>query len=176
MEQVLAQMTETELAIYNKYANKFPFPLVDFANEIGIDLFLSSNERDTLSGYITYDADTDKYSIVLNENDSQNRKRFTLAHELGHYFYDKDYLKSNKKIEDGVYHKKWLARDKLTTDKIMRAMDVKANQFAADILMPKDKFIEYWNNGYPPENIANYFGVSIQAVMVRASVLVGAIV
>jgi len=33
-----------------------------------------------------------KYKIYINSQCGENRKRFTLAHELGHYFLHREYL------------------------------------------------------------------------------------
>ena len=105
--------------------------------------------------------------------------KFTLAHELGHYLNDKDYLDDNGEMKDGSKQSpRWLHRKEKSfkNDKDMRRRDVKANKFAADLLMPKDVFIEKWQELSTPQKVAEYFGVSLEATHIRASSLLGEIV
>jgi hypothetical protein len=41
-----------------------------------------------------YRQDRDEFGIFIEEKDHPNRKRFTFAHELGHYFLHKKLLQS----------------------------------------------------------------------------------
>jgi Zn-dependent peptidase ImmA (M78 family) len=64
------------------------------------------------------------YSIFINHADPIRRKRFTLAHELGHYMLHRDLI-GDGLIDDAMYRSKlgeWYERQ--------------ANRWAADILMP----------------------------------------
>lgn len=49
-----------------------------------------SAERQDIAGYI----DFDKNTIYVNVDDAPVRQRFTMAHELGHYFLHKDYIET----------------------------------------------------------------------------------
>lgn len=60
-------------------------------------------------------------------------------------------------------------------DDEMRMMDIKANEFAFELLMPEDKFIEIWNKKTTPEEVAKFFGVTVDAVKIRAYSLLGEI-
>ena len=94
-----------------------------------------------------YDADVnvlgciqfDPFSITLYTNDElsdRRRMRFTLAHELGHYYLD---------------HSKFIKREKtLVSDfevggtypsKLIQKMEIQANYFASKLLMPLKPFI-----------------------------------
>jgi len=61
----------------------------------------------------------------------------------------------------------------LNQDMIER--DKRANEFAFELLMPQEKFIEVWNKSISPEEVAKFFGVSTDAAKIRASVLLGEI-
>lgn len=61
------------------------------------------------------------------------------------------------------------------TPEEMRKMDVEANRFAFELLMPEEKFIEIWNKETTPEQVAKFFGVSSDAAKIRAFVLLGEI-
>ena len=102
-----------------------------------------------------------------------------MAHELGHYFNDKDYLENKGEISDSTKQstRKFLFRQsKPVIDREMVVMDNKANKFAAELLMPEDIFIEKWQEYNNPQQVANFFAVSVQAVNIRASKLLGEIV
>lgn len=84
------KMTAEQQQIYNRYKDNFPFQIVEFITELGIDIFTSAGMSKEISGAIC--KEDEKYVIYINESHSVTRNRFTLAHELGHYFYDKEYL------------------------------------------------------------------------------------
>ena len=111
-------------------------------------------------GKITYDTDCGIIKINSSIKDT-GQKRFTLAHELGHYFNEKDtrtnplyrhidnYLSFNtgKKYEDN------------------------ANLFAAELLMPRPWFNDFIQkrciNFELIKEIAKYFNVSLSAAAFR---------
>lgn len=68
--------------------------------------------------------------IVVNSNHHINRRRFTIAHELGHHILHESYLRNNVHVDKVVLH-----RDSLSSDGIDEK-EVQANKFAAELLMP----------------------------------------
>lgn len=78
-----------------------------------------------------------KFYIVLNENllsgAESGRSRFTIAHELGHYFIDNHRRKLSKGIS--------LSREGLTETEY-KQVEIEANHFAAHLLMPEKKFLK----------------------------------
>lgn len=160
------KMNDDQKKIYGKYKNTFPFKIVEFINELGIKV-IASDMSNNISGSITKMGET--FTIYINNSHASTRLRFTLAHELGHYFNDREYLESNNQIQD-------LSKQaNPNIDCSMQKMDVEANKFAANLLMPEEKFKEIWNLKNTPEKVANFFGVTIEAVKIRASVLLGEI-
>lgn len=176
MTDITVKMSATEKVVYEKYRNSFPFPVVQFADEIGLKIFVTEKAPESMCGAIS--KHNDEYHIVVNGNHSETRMRFTVAHELGHYFNDKAYLDNAGEIKDeSKQSKKWLFRqDNAPHDPAMARMDVLANRLAADLLMPKDAFIEKWEELRTPEDVAEFFNVSPDAARVRAAVLLGEIV
>jgi len=69
----------------------------------------------------------------LNDKDSA-RTRFTIAHELGHYFIDKHRIKLSNGISLS-FGGKFLTPEEKQIEK-------QANHFASHLLMPKSKFIQ----------------------------------
>lgn len=95
-----------------------------------------------------------KCIIIVNDNDWNTRARFTIAHELGHYFLHLA-NEDNKLITS-------FRRDQ-------SPRETEANKFAAELLMP-EKLIRYeYNQLVIPvsDSLAEIFDVSKQAMKVR---------
>jgi len=101
-----------------------------------------------------------RFKIIVPSHTSAARDRFTIAHELGHYFihylfsFDEESLKERSLI---AYRKD------------SHRVEWEANWFAAAFLMPSDAFQrEYVRTGGHLERVAEYFRVSSAAARVRA--------
>lgn len=103
-------------------------------------------------------------TIFVNKSDSYNRKRFTIAHELAHYFLDHD-------IGEGEI----LYRNKPGSDP---QQESEANNFAAILLLPANKIkqsiqefqIDLKNESQIKE-LAKLFQVSLKTLKIRLSKL-----
>ncbi len=113
---------------------------------------------DNVSGFIKYENDT--FTIVLSVSDHYNRKRFTLAHEIGHYF-----------LHQAILKKEWVYID--TRESMMFRWGVysqeeqEANMFAAEYLMPEDRVKELYQKYWVTEILAWFFHVSNLAMAFR---------
>lgn len=144
--------------------------LVKFANEQGIQtvpmdlkalikglgLRLKYQVMDPeVSGYLKKN-DRDEWVIGVNKLHHLNRKKFTIAHEIAHYCLHSDVMDS---FEDTVMFRNGDSSP----------YETQANQFAAELLMPKESFLDFVNNkSTNVDKIAEYFGVSSMAVRIRA--------
>lgn len=94
---------------------------------------------------------------------TQKRSRFTLAHELGHYFIDEHRLG----LLSGALEPHPSRQDPRTTDPI----EVEANYFASCLLMPESKFRRSLTlrkfSSAVIEKITNDFNVSFPAATIR---------
>ena len=99
---------------------------------------------------------------------SSERKKITIAHELGHLFLHMGYKINSElwnKQENATYYR---AGDSL--------IEYQANEFAAALLMPKKLYKEIMDqytigNKVETDKIASYFGVSISAASNRGKFL-----
>lgn len=115
------------------------------------------------------------FRISLNASKRKNipRKRFTLAHEIGHLFLHMGFIIQPDKWKNlNTYNELVKFRD--ASNK--RVEEYEANQFAAAFLMPKEEFVSQVNKNsvgqtcnVPP--IADYFNVSIEAAEYRGRFL-----
>ncbi len=76
-----------------------------------------------------------KFIINISWVDHYYRKRFTMAHELGHFILHKDLIGNG--VDDNKEYKK-LYR---TNNKITNAQEAEANDYAAKVLMPEEAII-----------------------------------
>lgn len=94
------------------------------------------------------------YTILVNEADPDVRARFTIAHELGHYYL---HMKNdNRKIITSF------RRDQ-------SPRETEANKFAAELLMPKALIEEEYDKMVIPvsDTLAKKFNVSKPAMRIR---------
>jgi len=153
-----------------QYKDVVPTPLVDIAKDLGIEVFLTKRFNDSTSGQIQKEGN--RYAIYLNANHSYTRNRFTLAHELAHFKYDKNFLEKEEEIED------FKGRTFRIPSSLPRSKDTlhdererRADSFAAELLMPEEKFVDIWERKATIQEVADFFEVSPEAAETRARVI-----
>ena len=102
--------------------------LDDLLKKEGIDL-ISYPFKDEISGVLILDGE--KKTIGVNKNSSNVRKRFTIAHELGHYML---HAQKSNMFMDNIFFRKKSEGYTSKEEKIEK----EANYFAANILMPEN--------------------------------------
>jgi Zn-dependent peptidase ImmA (M78 family) len=140
----------------------FPVPVEHIAKSKGIRLELVALD-DELSG-MSFVKDGIAV-IVVNSNHHVNRRRFTVAHELAHHIFDVEYLNNNVHVDKIVLHRDSLASEGLDEK------EVRANQFAAELLMPADHLARMSNvdinNDTEVQALAKSLKVSVSALTYR---------
>ncbi|MGY4605759.1 putative transcriptional regulator [Bradyrhizobium sp. USDA 4474] len=106
------------------------------------------------------------FTIFLPSMTSSVRDRFTVAHELGHFF-----LHYPRAAEEApgvpMVATRWVDEN----DREQQRAEWEANWFAAAFLMPAQMFIETMTRFKQVERAAQIFAVSVQAAEVRAKSL-----
>lgn len=110
----------------------------------------------------------DGFVISVSPFQTEERRKFTIAHELGHLFLHMGYIISPEmwdRQRNATYYR---AGDSL--------LEYQANEFAAAFLMPRDdykKIMDRYTVGSSVETkkIAEYFGVSVSAASNRGKFL-----
>lgn len=135
---------------------RLPVDPVQIARELGIDV-LETTLPDNVSGALIKDEGKDPVILLCN-SDSKNRKRFSCAHEIGHYAY--------RLTTNGDHYEYIDFRNELSA-KGSDHEEVYANRFAAELLMPASEVRALYNQGFPAFLIAQHFGVSDDAIRFR---------
>ena len=133
---------EAARTIYNVQAEGVPVKIIEICQKMGFSIFKQELPED-ICGYIVIDGElkekfaTDRI-ISVNEEESNKRRRFTVAHELAHFLFDFDPA-NNIRFYNAFEHDHEEKDD---------SNEKRANRFAAELLMPKNEFIEKYNEMY----------------------------
>jgi Zn-dependent peptidase ImmA (M78 family) len=92
--------------------------------------------------------------IYLNGNESPQRRRFTLAHELGHWICQ---------CMEGTAAPVYCRTEEVGLEPAVKVLEREANVFAAELLMPEDSVRRAWRNTWDIERCATLLGVSGEA-------------
>lgn len=106
-------------------------PVEEFAKTVNI-VDIKSLEIDAFEGVLITDEDKKKGVILVKEGGSSERRRFTIAHELGHFL-----IRSHEGFQQCSAAD--MRERRLGTEHQRR--EAEANRFAAGLLMPKPWFL-----------------------------------
>lgn len=124
MVMAMSEASQLESEIIKRYSAEIPIRVGALAKALGIGV-LRSTLQPGISGQIGPSNDySSGFVIKVNRHEANTRQRFTIAHEIGHYVLHKE--KIGLGITDTV-----LYRSKLSS-----SLEVEANRFAADLIMP----------------------------------------
>ncbi len=137
-----------------------PVDPVVLANRLGIRVSNAVFSDSSLSGMIAKRGQ--KKSLLVNDNDAIQRKRFTIAHELGHSLL---HLNADGEFVDNQIDLFRTEFDKQEEGSF--SMEVEANQFAAALLMDADLVRKMWPELRDVEKMAELFKVSETAMGIR---------
>lgn len=134
----------------------FPVDPAKIANDMGLDVFITELPG-KVSGALIKQKNQDP-AIFLNGDDNKVRQRFSCGHELGHYI-------ARQSDQSDVYEYVDLRGEVASNG--THPDEIFANQFAAELLMPKDAVEKMCEQELPSYVMAHYFGVSDDAMKYR---------
>lgn len=136
--------------------------LVGLVEKIGGEVITGPADRTGTTGFLEVPPledlrkDERRFRIVLSPYPGEYRNRFTIAHELAHFF----------------LHSKGGKQPLYATRQAGSRVEWEANWFAAAFLMPSPAFVEEWNRcGGRVGHLINHFLVSGGAVEIRRDTL-----
>lgn len=109
--------------IIARYVGRAPVDVEAMADALGLNVSYQPL-ADNISGKIEHDLWDDEFKITVNSKHHPRRRRFTIAHEIGHYVLHADMI-GDGIIDDALYRSHH-------SDKVER----QANVYAASLLMP----------------------------------------
>jgi Zn-dependent peptidase ImmA (M78 family) len=168
-KRIIEKVRSEILGFYNLYR----LDLDSLCRHLGISLLEGEYEDENVSGALTKN---DGYTIVINSNHSLPRKRFTIAHELGHYYAIENGSEIAKEFmeQNGNLIKDYLVvnrSDKSEIDENNYQVERQANMIGASILMPDEMVKSLVNENLDIPEMAIKFGVSESAMSYRLKIL-----
>lgn len=148
--------------------NRYKFDIGELAMETSRSLFpgdpivaVKEEDLDGFAGALVPAESRTRWGIVYGTGQSPGRRRFTVAHEFGHY------LLHRKKYPDGIHSSE---ADVDGRTKIQ--VENEANEFASWLLMPLDDFRKQVSPQDKPDfdvlgNCADRYEVSLVAAILR---------
>lgn len=152
--------------LQENFITSCPVPVEELIEFHGLGLILSDFSNGEISGVI----DLKKKYLYINSMDSSQRRRFTIAHELGHWVLHQAELSDNQEL--AVLYRRPLGRE--GEDRL----EQEANYFAANLLVPKELLRDIIHNkkgesseGSLNAHLAKIFNVSESVIGYRRKFL-----
>ena len=98
----LEELTSNILLSNDMY--RVPADVIKIANANDIKVYEGELDK-KISGALRYNDTQKRFEILVNKNDLKVRQRFTIAHEIGHYFLHNDFLKKEELHIDTILYR-----------------------------------------------------------------------
>lgn len=149
--------------VFEKHIKTIPVEIEPLFKHYGLQLVKKDLDSE-ISGMLVLNGG--QKFIVINQNQSPQRQRFTAMHELGHFILHK---KDNDYFLDTTIE--WRREN---PEGLNRKQEIQANEFAANLLMPEkeiQRIVEEKNYNYFDDveiaKMAKLFKVSKPAMKIR---------
>lgn len=156
-------------SVFDVFTASAPVDIEGLCGALGLSV-KSEPMESSVSGKLERVGDSDNFCITTNSKHSTTRQRFTIAHELAHWVWHRQFIGAG--VSDSVAFR--------STDKalyvgtsITDAHETEANQFAATWLMPRELVLDAHssNPDWSTSDLADHFGVSEKAMSIRLASL-----
>lgn len=149
-----------------------PVPLVDLCHRLGIDVFRQHFAESTLSGLVVVEGS--RVAIHVSQDQALVRQRFTIAHELGHFWLHLRGSQQNGGFQDTPAMVEALDSEAdaptavaYRRDQVINATEREANRFAASLLMPAPLVRAAFRRPEDLPRLAQWFAVSLGSLTIR---------
>lgn len=146
-----------QMAVVAAHQRTRPVLTVPIAKALGLRVYRLASLPANVAAILRPDPETGRHGIYVNANQEEEERRFTIAHEIGHHV-----LHGNL-IGTGIVEDVLLRSERLST-----TVEAQANQFAANLLMPRHLLEQAKGEGIVTiADLAKEFRVSRDAMSVR---------
>lgn len=145
-------LTPERIGAIQGVQNDIPVNVDELAKTLGVSI-LRTREVEG-DGYLSYE--DEQFTIHVNSTHSDNRQRFTIAHELSHFILHREYVEKEGDIDKGV------------RSGYVNQREAQADSLAAELLIPLDAIdsaIQRGINTLP--RLADELKVSEEALKIR---------
>lgn len=161
----MATTPSHEWEIINRARENVPVDVMAVALALGVHIRVAFLDP-AVSGMI--EKSGQKFVITVNHQDAPVRRRFTIAHELGHYMLHR-HLIGDGLDDDRAYRSTNVG--KYHNTKVGPREETEANRFAANLLMPKELVERERARLFDSvADMAALFGVSEHAMSIRMGI------
>lgn len=139
-----------------RWDGRLPVDVKGIAESVGLRVIEDQIEWSGIARY----ADDHVGEVIVRKSDPSYRKRFTIAHEIGHFLLE-HVSENSQELRDQTQNYSLTFFD---------PKEVAANKFAAELLMPADvvhKVFMMTTSDDVVSEMADKFGVSKQAIKIR---------
>lgn len=150
-EAAAIEMREQTL-VADEGVTKLPIDLHKIADDLGVEIKYA-DLKPNIDGFILRESGKNA-CIYVNQNHNEHRKRFTIAHELGHYWDHRD--------DQGEYGYVDYRNEMSSTGRDPK--ERYANSFAAELLMPAKYILVAWARGDSIKKLRKTLNVSEAAL------------
>ncbi len=149
-----------KMAIIARHQRVPPVQTIPIARDLGLEVFRVRGWPDSVSAMIKRDGKSPSgYSIYVNADHAETRRRFSIAHEIGHFVLHED------RIGDGI------TDDGLYRSKLGGPLEAQANRFASNLLVPQHLLQAALATGISTvEDLAEHFQISRSSMSIRLGV------
>ena len=134
---------------------RLPVSLSVIAKNLNIDVF-QGELPEGISGAIRFNRENQKFQIMVEKRENFKRQRFTVAHELAHYFLQRNELSNASEIHYDMLYRKTYTHEEEEVDYL-----------ASAILMEENMLKKLYELNLPIEALAEIFGVTVSDITVR---------
>lgn len=138
-------------------SGRFPVDPVAIANSVGVEVFNAQLGNDAYGMFVRPAGGGAQ--IYLDKDQPTNRWRFSCAHELGHF---EERTSRVETVPQDVTEVDWR-----TGSDPYNKLEIFANEFAANLLMPDQDVRSRVEAGLSQHEIASEMGVSLDAIRYR---------
>jgi Zn-dependent peptidase ImmA (M78 family) len=168
IDRQTTKIIQTVKEDFSGFYEKFFLDLDSVCKHFGVSLFEAEFPDENVSGALT--KNNGDWSIVVNAKHPPSRRRFTIAHEVGHFLaikYDSEIAKSFLESNDGIIKDYFVVNRSEEVDPEQYQVERQANMIAASILMPEDMVKNLYDQKVDIAEMAEKFGVSESAMSYR---------